>query len=65
MTIISGSLFQMPGRVALSVLLLWGMSFQAISQQYDTTAAPLKVKTLIVPAALATSGLVVQGNISR
>ena len=65
MTIISGNLFQMPGRVALSVLLLWSVSFQAISQQYDTTAAPLKVKTLIVPAALATSGLVVQGNISR
>lgn len=55
----------MKKRVSLYFLILWSVNFQVIAQSYDTTAAPLRIKNLVVPAALATGGLLVQGNISR
>lgn len=55
----------MKKRISLYFLILWSVTFQVSAQSYDTTAAPLRIKNLVVPAALATGGLLVQGNISR
>jgi membrane-associated phospholipid phosphatase len=49
----------------LCLLLVGGNASYLHAQQYDTTATSFPVKSLIAPAALATSGLIVQGNISR
>ncbi len=55
----------MKNRIGLYFFVLWSCTFQVKAQSYDTTAAPLRIKNLIAPVTLATSGLIVQGSISR